>query len=194
LEFIRADYTFLNERLAKHYGIPNVHGSHFRRVTLTPESRRGGLLSGHALAVTSYATRTRRDRGVCPRLFRRTAAAAAPERACADEARSPRAPMLSGSRRIERTRCANRHRTIDPAASRSKISARSQWRSREGEPIDSSVRCQARRIRGGQGPKTHCSAGRDVYRALTEKLLTFGLGRGIEYYDAPGRAQIVRTR
>src|SRR5262245_39573786 len=59
LDLIRADYTFLNERLAKHYGIPNVYGSHFRRVTLSPESRRGGLLrQGSVLAVTSYATRT----------------------------------------------------------------------------------------------------------------------------------------
>ena len=59
LDLIRADYTFLNERLAKHYGIPNVYGSRFRRVTLAPESRRGGLLRhGSVLSVTSYATRT----------------------------------------------------------------------------------------------------------------------------------------
>ena len=59
LTFIKADYTFLNERLAKHYGIPDVYGSRFRRVTLTPESRRGGLLrQGSVLSVTSYATRT----------------------------------------------------------------------------------------------------------------------------------------
>ena len=59
LTFIRSDYTFLNERLARHYGIPNVYGSRFRRVTLTPESKRGGLLrQGSVLAVTSYATRT----------------------------------------------------------------------------------------------------------------------------------------
>ena len=56
---IKADYTFLNERLAKHYGIPDVYGSRFRRVTLAPESRRGGLLrQGSVLSVTSYATRT----------------------------------------------------------------------------------------------------------------------------------------
>src|SRR5204863_5363079 len=57
--FIKADYTFLNERLAKHYGIPDVYGSRMRRVTLAPDSRRGGLLrQGSVLAVTSYATRT----------------------------------------------------------------------------------------------------------------------------------------
>src|SRR5436305_6564701 len=57
--FIKSEYTFLNERVAKHYGIPNVYGSRFRRVTLTPESKRGGLLrQGSVLSVTSYATRT----------------------------------------------------------------------------------------------------------------------------------------
>ncbi|MGH9241715.1 MAG: DUF1592 domain-containing protein, partial [Vicinamibacterales bacterium] len=59
LTFIRSDYTFLNERLARHYGIPNVYGSRFRRVVLAPESRRGGLLrQGSVLSITSYATRT----------------------------------------------------------------------------------------------------------------------------------------
>ena len=59
LDLIRADYTFLNERLARHYGIPDVYGSRFRRVTLRPESQRGGLLrQGSVLSVTSYATRT----------------------------------------------------------------------------------------------------------------------------------------
>src|SRR5262249_55687714 len=58
LNLIRSDYTFLNERLAKHYGIPNVYGSRFRRVTVTPETHRGGLLrQGSVLSVTSYATR-----------------------------------------------------------------------------------------------------------------------------------------
>src|SRR6185503_8650709 len=59
LDLLSADYTFLNERLAKHYGIPNVYGSRFRRVTLTPDEWRGGLLrQGSVLTVTSYATRT----------------------------------------------------------------------------------------------------------------------------------------
>src|SRR4030095_8583100 len=59
LELLQANYTFLNERLAKHYGIPNIQGSHFRRVTFSPDSPRGGLLGqGSILAVTSYATRT----------------------------------------------------------------------------------------------------------------------------------------
>ena len=59
LTFIKSDYTYLNERLAKHYGIPDVYGSRFRRVTLAPDSRRGGLLrQGSVLSVTSYATRT----------------------------------------------------------------------------------------------------------------------------------------
>ena len=59
LDLLRANYTFVNERLAKHYGIPNVYGSRFRRVTLDDDSERGGLLrQGSILTVTSYATRT----------------------------------------------------------------------------------------------------------------------------------------
>ena len=59
LELLKADYTFLNERLAKHYGIPHVYGSRFRRVALDADSKRGGLLrQGSILSVTSYATRT----------------------------------------------------------------------------------------------------------------------------------------
>src|SRR5205814_2691904 len=59
LDLLRTDETFLNERLAKHYGIPNVYGSRFRRVALDPEYKRGGLLrQGSVLTVTSYATRT----------------------------------------------------------------------------------------------------------------------------------------
>ena len=85
LDLIRADYTFLNERLAKYYGIPNVYGSHFRRVTVAPETRRGGLLRhGSVLSVTSYATRTSpiiRGVYVLDNHLRRAAAAAASERA-----------------------------------------------------------------------------------------------------------------
>src|SRR6266508_3673285 len=59
LDLLRANYTFVNERLARHYGIPNVYGSHFRRVTFGKDSERGGLLrQGSVLTVTSYATRT----------------------------------------------------------------------------------------------------------------------------------------
>src|SRR5205807_5180406 len=58
LDLMTADYTFVNERLAKHYGIPNIYGSHFRRVTLTDDARRGLLGKGAILAVTSHATRT----------------------------------------------------------------------------------------------------------------------------------------
>ena len=85
LTFIKADYTFLNERLAKHYGIPNVYGSRFRRVTLAPESKRGGLLrQGSVLSVTSYATRTSpvlRGVLVLQQHLRRAAAASPSERA-----------------------------------------------------------------------------------------------------------------
>src|SRR5258706_5317975 len=118
--FIKADYTFLNERLAKHYGIPNVYGSRFRRVTLAPESKRGGLLrQGRLLSVTSYATRTSPVlRGV---LVLRNIFGAPPTMP------PPNVPPLDGSKiaanlsmrqRLAAHRqnavCATCHRSIDP--------------------------------------------------------------------------------
>ena len=85
LDLLRANYTFVNERLAKHYGIPNVYGSRFRRVTFDEDSVRGGLLrQGSILTVTSYATRTSpviRGKWILDNILGRAAAAAAAQRA-----------------------------------------------------------------------------------------------------------------
>ena len=131
LDLIRADYTFLNERLAKHYGIPNVYGSRFRRVTLAPESKRGGLLrQGSVLSVTSYATRTSpviRGVLVLRQHLRRAAAAAAPERA--------------GARR--------EHRGRQSSDARAAGCASQQRRVRELSPHDRSGGLRAREFQCG---------------------------------------------
>jgi mono/diheme cytochrome c family protein len=133
--FLKADYTFLNERLAKHYGIPNVYGSRFRRVTLAPESRRGGLLrQGSVLSVTSYATRTSPVlRGV---LVLRSILGAPPPPPppnvpALDE--STMAANLPMRQRLAAHRsnavCASCHKTIDPAGfSLENFNAVGQWR------------------------------------------------------------------
>jgi len=120
LELIKADYTFLNERLARHYGIPDVYGSRFRRVTLGPDSKRGGLLrQGSVLPVTSFATRTSPIiRGVVgPGQYLRCAAASAtPNVPSLDEstvsASLPMRERLAAHR--SKCVCASCHRTIDP--------------------------------------------------------------------------------
>jgi len=203
LDLIRADYTFLNERLAKYYGIPNVHGSHFRRVTLTPESRRGGLLRhGSVLAVTSYATRTSpiiRGVYVLDNFFGAPPPPPLPNVPALDEgtvsASLPMRERLAAHRK--NAVCANCHRTIDPVGfALENFSAIGQWRSYEGEgePIDASGALPgAGEFRGVTGLEDALLSRPEMFTgALTEKLLTFALGRGVEYYDAPAVRKIVR--
>jgi hypothetical protein len=203
LDLIRADYTFLNERLAKHYSIPNVYGSRFRRVTLTPESHRGGLLrQGSVLAVTSYATRTSPVlRGVfvlknifgappppppavVPALDESTVAANLPMRERMAAHRSN--PV-----------CASCHRTIDPVGfALENFNAVGQWRESEadGRPVDPSAALPgAGEFRGVGGLEDALLSHPElVATTMTENLLTFALGRGVEYYDAPAIRKIVR--
>ena len=200
---IRADYTFLNERLAKHYGIPNIYGSRFRRVTLAPESRRGGLLRhGSVLSVTSYATRTSpviRGVYVLENIFGAPPPPPIPNVPALDEstvsANLPMRERLAAHR--SNPVCASCHRTIDPVGfSLENFNAVGQWREYEGEgePIDvSGALPGAGEFRGVAGLEDALLSRPDVFAgALTEKLLTFALGRGVEYYDAPAVRKIVR--
>ena len=201
--FIKADYTFLNERLAKHYGIPEVYGSRLRRVTLTPESKRGGLLrQGSVLAVTSYATRTspvlrgvlvlRNILGVPP-------PAPPPNVPALDE--STMAANLPMRQRLAAHRsnavCASCHRTIDPVGfALENFNAVGQWRDLEVEdqPVDASGAIPGdKEFRGIDGLEDALLRRPELFAAtLTENLLTFALGRGVEYYDAPAIRKIVR--
>ena len=200
--FIKSDYTFLNERLAKHYGIPNVYGSRFRRVTLTPDSKRGGLLrQGSVLSVTSYATRTspvlrgvlvlRNILGVPP-------PSPPPNVPALDE--STMAANLPMRQRLAAHRsnavCASCHRTIDPVGfSLENFNAIGQWRDLEVEnqPVDASGAIPGdKEFRGIDGLEDALLRRPELFVAtLTENLLTFALGRGVEYYDAPAIRKIV---
>jgi cytochrome c5 len=203
LDLIRADYTFLNERLAKHYGIPNVYGSHFRRVTVSPETRRGGLLRhGSVLSVTSYATRTSpiiRGVYVLDNLFGAPPPPPLPNVPALDEgtvsASLPMRERLAAHRK--NAVCASCHRTIDPVGfALENFNAVGQWRSYEGEgePIDASGALPgAGEFRGVAGLEDAMLSRPEMFTgALTEKLLTFALGRGVEYYDAAAVRKIVR--
>jgi mono/diheme cytochrome c family protein len=203
LDLIRADYTFLNERLAKHYGIPNVYGSHFRRVTVGPETRRGGLLRhGSVLAVTSYATRTSpiiRGVYVLDNIFGAPPPPPLPNVPALDEgtvsASLPMRERLAAHRK--NAVCASCHRTIDPVGfALENFNAVGQWRSYEGEgePIDASGALPGAGEFSGVAGLEDALLGRpEMFTgALTEKLLTFALGRGVEYYDAPAVRKIVR--
>jgi mono/diheme cytochrome c family protein len=201
--FIRSDYTFLNERLAKHYGIPNVYGSRFRRVTLTPESKRGGLLrQGSVLAVTSYATRTSpvlRGVLVLRNLLGAPPPSPPPNVPALDE--SKMAANLSMRQRLaahrENAVCASCHRSIDPVGfALENFDAVGQWRDFDvdGRAVDASGAVPGSpEFRGIDGLEDALLAHPELFvSTLTENLMTFALGRGVEYYDAPAVRKIVR--
>jgi hypothetical protein len=200
--FIKADYTFLNERLAKHYGIPYVYGSRLRRVALSPESRRGGLLrQGSVLSVTSYATRTSpvlRGVLVLRNIFGAPTPAPPPNVPALDE--STMAANLPMRQRLAAHRsnavCASCHRTIDPVGfSLENFNALGQWRDIEVEeqPVDSSGALPGdKEFRGIDGLEASLLRRPELFvTTLTENLMTFALGRGVEYYDAPAVRRIV---
>jgi hypothetical protein len=201
LTFIRSDYTFLNERLAKHYGIPDVYGSRFRRVVLTPDSKRGGLLrQGSLLSVTSYATRTSPVlRGVL--VLRNMLGAPPPSPPpivpALDE--STMSANLSMRQRLavhrDNTVCASCHRSIDPVGfALENFDAIGQWRDFEvdGKAVDASGSVPGGgEFRGVEGLENALLGRPELFvTALTENLMTFALGRGVEYYDAPAVRKI----
>jgi len=200
--FLKSDYTFLNERLAKHYGISGVYGSRFRRVTLAPDSRRGGLLrQGSVLSVTSYATRTSpvlRGVLVLRNMLGAPPPAPPPQVPALDE--STVAANLPMRQRLAAHRsnavCASCHRTIDPVGfALENFDAVGRWRDMEVEdqPVDASGAVPGdREFRGVTGLEDALLRRPELFAAtLTENLLTFALGRGVEYYDAPAVRGIV---
>jgi hypothetical protein len=201
--FLRSDYTFLNERLAKHYSIGNVYGSRFRRVALTPEDRRGGLLrQGSVLSVTSYATRTSpvlRGVLVLGNILGAPPPPPPPNVPALDE--STVASNLSMRQRLAAHRnnavCASCHRSIDPVGfALENFDAVGQWRDfdADGQPVDASGAVPGGgEFRGIDGLENALLARPELFvTTLTEKLMTFALGRGVEYYDAPAVRKIVK--
>jgi hypothetical protein len=199
---IKADYTFLNERLAKHYGIPDVYGSRFRRVTLAPETKRGGLLrQGSVLSVTSHATRTSpvlRGVLVLRNILGAPPPAPPPNVPALDE--STMAANLPMRQRLAAHRsnavCASCHTTIDPVGfSLENFDAVGQWRDLEVEdqPVDATGALPGdKEFRGIDGLEAALLRRPELFVAtLTENLLTFALGRGVDYYDAPAVRKIV---
>jgi hypothetical protein len=202
LDLIKADYTYLNERLAKHYGVPHVYGSRFRRVAVDEGSRRGGLLrQGSILTVTSYATRTSpviRGHWVLQNLVGMAPPPPPPNVPALDE--NIVSSLLPMRERLQQHRanvaCANCHYQMDAVGfSLENFDAVGRWRSMDaGQPIDATGGFdKPDEFTGVTGLEQALLDRPELFvRTLTEKLLTFGLGRGVEYYDAPAIRQIVR--
>lgn len=202
LDFLRADYTFLNERLAKHYQIPHVYGTRFRRVSLSPSSHRGGLLrQASILSVTSYATRTSpviRGKWILENILGTPPPPPPPDVPTLTEnavsAKLPVRQRLAQHRADEA--CATCHNLIDPAGfALENFDAVGRWRELENEqPIDASGGLpDGRQFRGVDSLELGLLDKPELFvSTLTEKLLTYALGRGIQPSDGSAVRKIVR--
>jgi hypothetical protein len=204
MELLTANYTFLNERLARHYGIPNIKGSHFRRVTLPDGSVRGGLLGhGSVLTITSYATRTSpvlRGKWVLENLL-----SSAPPPPPADipslktDGKEPgKVLTLRDAMTQHRAApsCAGCHARMDPIGfAMENFDAVGRWRDRDGEnAIDSTgVFPDGTKFDGIAGLKKELLRQPEQFvGTVAERLLMYAIGRNLQYYDAPSVRAIIR--
>ena len=203
LDLVRANYTFVNERLAKHYGFPHVYGSRFRRVTFGSDVARGGLLRhGSVLFVTSYATRTSpviRGKWVLENVLGVPPPPPPPNVPALTEPKTIGATLSMRERLAEHRAnpaCAGCHRLMDPVGfALENYDAVGRWRTSEaGTPIDASGTLFDGTPFNGVADLEAALLRRPALfvTTLTEKLLTFATGRGVEYYDAAAVRGIVR--
>jgi Protein of unknown function (DUF1588)/Protein of unknown function (DUF1592)/Protein of unknown function (DUF1585) len=199
LDLLGADFTFLNDRLARHYGIPDVYGSSFRRVTLPPDSPRRGLLGqGSMLTVTSYANRTspvNRGKFILETLLSMPPPPPPPDVPSLKDT-SEDGHVLSMRARMEQHRanpaCASCHAQMDPLGfALEQFDAVGEWRTRgeSHEPIDASAAlANGARFTGVAGLRQVLLAppyNEEFVRTVVSKMLSYALGRGIEPTDQP---------
>ena len=202
-DLLTADHTFANERLAKHYGIPHVYGSHFRRVSLADTERRGLLGQGGILTLTSYATRTSpvlRGKWILENLLAAPPPPPPPDIPALEEAADD-GTALSVRAAMERHRanpaCASCHAQMDPLGfALENFDAIGRWRDRgeSNEPIDASgILPDGSAFEGPAGMRQALMRDEERFVAtITEKLLTYALGRNVESFDMPAVRAIVR--
>ena len=202
LDFIDADYTFVNERLAKHYGLSGVKGESFRRVSLTGTPRGGILTQAAVLSVTSNPTRTspvKRGKWILENIL---GTPPPPPPAGVEELKDDKEAVLSGSlrQRMEQHRanpnCATCHQRMDPLGfGFENFDAIGGWRTKEGKhAIDpSGTLPNGQSFKGPAELRGILKTRQEAFaRCLAEKLLTYALGRGVERYDRCALDDIVR--
>ena len=202
-DLLTADYSFVNERLAKHYGIPHVYGSHFRRVSLDGTARRGLLGQGGILTLTSYATRTSpvlRGKWILENLLASPPPPPPPDIPALAE-RTDDGAALSMRDAMERHRanpaCASCHAQMDPLGfALENFDAVGRWRvrSESNDAIDASgILPDGTSFEGPEGMRRALLREPQRFVAtVTEKLMTYALGRNVESYDMPAVRAIVR--
>jgi hypothetical protein len=202
LDLLSADYTFVNERLARHYGIPDIYGSRFRRVPVTDDARRGLLGQGSILALTSHAERTSpvvRGKWILENILGTPVPPPPPD-----------VPALKGNQEGEKPRtmreqmaqhranpvCANCHKAMDSIGfAMENFDAVGAWRTREpGGPIDATGELSdGTKVDGVVTLRNALLSRPELFAGtLTEKMLIYALGRGLDYRDMPTVRAILR--
>ena len=203
VDLLTSDQTFLNQQLARHYAVPGVYGSHFRRVTLTDANRFGLLGKAAVLSVTSYSTRTAptiRGKWLLENILAAPPPAPPPNVPALEETSKDGQPrsvrdMLEQHR--QNPVCASCHARMDPLGlSLENFDAIGQWRATDaGTPINASgVLLDGTKVDGPVALRRALVVQKEQFvRAVTGKMLTYAIGRGLEYYDAPAIRGIVRV-
>jgi hypothetical protein len=201
LDLFRADYTFLNARLAEHYGVPNVYGNHFRRMRVADPARHGLLGHGSVLTATSYADRTSvvlRGKWVLETLLGAPPPPPPPNVPPLKENDGKSKPVSLRERMEQHRRnpvCASCHANMDPLGfALENFNAIGKWRENdEGAPINSAITLKGTNVDSPQAFREALLGQSDeIVRTVVEKLLMFAIGRGLEYTDAATVRQLVR--
>ena len=202
MDLLAADYSYINERLARHYGIPNVYGNRYRKVTF-PDGKRGGLLGqASVLSVTSYPNRTSvvmRGRWLLANLL------GAPPPPPPSEVPALKEPGADGAPKSLRDRmqehranpvCASCHQRMDPLGfSLENFDALGKWRdAADGVPVDASASLpDGTKFDGVKGLREYLIANKTEFiRTLAGKLMAYGIGRGLEDTDQPAVRRVVK--
>jgi len=194
VELLTANYTFVNERLARHYGIPNVYGSHYRRVAVRDEARRGILGHGSVLTVTSHAGKTSpvlRGKWILENLYGTPPPPPPPDVPALEE--EGESGPLTMRQQMEKHRaspaCAACHKLMDPIGfALENFDAIGAWRSHDvGTVIDASGQLSdGTDVDGAVTLRQAIVKRTDVFvRTMTERLMTYALGRGLTHHDMP---------
>ncbi len=202
VDLLDADFTFVNQRLAEHYGIPNVYGSNFRRVAITDDARRGLLGQGSILALTSHAERTSpvvRGKWILENLLGLEVPPPPPDVPPLKPTPDGEKPKTMREQMAEHRAspvCASCHKTLDPIGfALENFDAVGAWRTEEaGKPVDASGElADGTKVNGVVALRNAILSRREVFvQTVTEKLMIYALGRGLDYRDMPAVRQIVR--
>jgi mono/diheme cytochrome c family protein len=200
LDFLDANYTYLNQRLAEHYGVPGIYGTTFRKVDLDPALHRGGLLGqGAILTVTSYNNRTSvvlRGKWILENLLAAAPPPPPPLVPSLDDAKNGKKMTVREQMELHRKNpvCASCHTKMDPLGfSLENYDAVGAWRTGyAGQLVDASaVLPDGTKFEGPKGLQDILLSRKDQFiEAMTERLMTYALARGVESYDMPAVRQV----